>query len=40
MRDDAAAVPPSTARKALVIATAILLSSYETTVPLRLITRN
>ena len=31
MRDDAAAVPPSTARKALVIATAILLSSYETT---------
>ena len=31
MRDDAAAVPPSTARKALVMATAILLSSYGTT---------
>jgi hypothetical protein len=36
----AAAVPPSTAKKALVMATVILLSSKGTTVPLRLMTRN
>ena len=40
MRDDAAAVPPSAARNAFVIATAILSSVYDTTVPLRLITRS
>ena len=40
MRLDAAAVPPSTARKALVMATVILLASKGTTVPLRLMTRN
>ena len=40
MRLDAAAVPPSTARNALVIATDILLASKGTTVPLRLMTRN
>ena len=34
----AAAVPPSTARKALVMATDILLSSNRVTVPLRLMT--
>ena len=39
MRVLAAAVPPSTARNALVMATDILLSSNGTTVPLRLITR-
>ena len=39
IRELAAAVPPSTARNALVIATEILLSSKGTTVPLRLITR-
>ena len=39
MRLEAAAVPPSTARNALVIATEILLISNGTTVPLRLITR-
>ena len=36
----AAAVPPSTARNALVMATDILLSSKLVTVPLRLMTRN
>jgi hypothetical protein len=40
IRDEAAAVPPSTARKALVMATVILSSVYGTTVPLRLITRS
>jgi hypothetical protein len=41
MRLDAAAVPPSTARKALVMATEILLASNGgTTVPLRLMTRS
>ncbi|MCY1492313.1 hypothetical protein D9M68_261190 [compost metagenome] len=40
MREEAAAVPPSTARKALVMATVILSSVYGTTVPLRLITRS
>ena len=38
-RLEAAALPPSTARKALVIATVILLVSKGTTVPLRLMTR-
>jgi hypothetical protein len=40
MRLEAAAVPPSTARKALVMATEILLASKGTTVPLRLMTRS
>ena len=35
IRDDAAALPPSTAKKALVIATAILLASKLVTLPLR-----
>ena len=40
IREEAAAVPPSTAKKAFVKATAILLASKLPTVPLRLITRN
>jgi hypothetical protein len=40
MRGEAAAVPPSTARKPLVMATAILSSVYGTTVPLRLMMRS
>ena len=38
MRGDAAAVPPSTAKNALVMATLILSFVYGTTVPLRLMT--
>ena len=40
IRDEAAAVPPSTARNALVRAIWILSSSYTTTAPLRLMTRS
>lgn len=40
MRGEAAAVPPSTARKPLVMATAILSSVYGTTVPFRLMMRS
>ena len=40
MREEAAAVPPSTARKAFAIATSILSSVYGATVPLRLMTRS
>ena len=39
IRELAAAVPPSTAKNAFVMATDILLSSNETTVPLRFMTR-